>query len=256
MNDVDYDAELQLLNEVLRGAYDIERHDRVLDIGCGGGQTTRDAARLAAEGEALGVDLSADAIAHARDLARAEGIHNVTFEHADAQAHPFPSARFDLAISRFGTMFFVDPVAAFANIGRALRPAGRLVMMVFQARERNGWTLAIEETLSGFSDAPAWQGLDPFSLGDPATVESILDAGGFTDVTFTDVHRPMYFGQDAAAAIARVGSFAYTREVLARLDGVSADRALGRLRETLAVHASPDGVWLDSRAWIVKARRR
>ena len=253
---MDYDAELRLLNEVLRRAYGIERHDHVLDIGCGAGQTTREAARLAAEGGALGVDASADAIARARDLAQVEGIRNVTFEHADAQVHPFPSARFDLAISRFGTMFFVDPAAAFANIGRALRPAGRLVMMVFQEHERNRWSLAIEETLRDFSDAPPWETLDPFSLADPATVEPILDGAGFTDVTFTDVQRPMYFGQDVATALERVGGFSYTREVLARLDGASAERAIGRLRETLAAHASTDGVWFDSRAWIVKARRR
>ncbi len=253
---MDYDTELRLLNEALRRAYDIDRHDHVLDVGCGAGQTTREAARLAAEGDALGVDVSADAIARARDLAEAEGIRNVTFEHADAQVHPFPAVRFDLAISRFGVMFFGDPVAAFANIGRALRPAGRLVMMVFQGHERNEWSLAIEETLRGFSDAPAWETLDPFSLADPATVESILDAAGFTDATFTDVHRPMHFGPDVAAALEWVGGFSYTREVLARLDGASAERALGRLRETIEAHASTDGVWFDSRAWIVNARRR
>jgi ubiquinone/menaquinone biosynthesis C-methylase UbiE len=146
---MDYDAELRLVNEVLRRAYGIEPHDHVLDIGCGAGQTTREAARLAAEGGALGADLSAEAIARARDLAQAEGIRNVTFEHADAQVHPFPWGRFDLAISRFGTMFFVDPVAAFANIGRALRPAGRLVMMVWQGHKQNEWSLAIEEALGG-----------------------------------------------------------------------------------------------------------
>src|SRR6266540_1236820 len=133
---MDYDAELRLLNDVLRRAYGIERHDQVLDIGCGAGQTTREAARIAAEGGALGVDLSEEAIGRARELAQAGGVRNATFVHADAQVHPFPSERFDLAISRFGTMFFLDPVAAFANIGRALRPAGRLVTMVWQGHER------------------------------------------------------------------------------------------------------------------------
>jgi SAM-dependent methyltransferase len=253
---MDYDAELRLLNEVLRRAYGIERHDHVLDIGCGAGQTTREAARLAAEGGALGADLSAEAIARARGLAQAEGIRNVTFEHADAQVHPFPSGRFDLAISRFGTMFFVDPVAAFANIGRALRPAGRLVMMVWQGHEQNEWSLAIEEALGGSRAAPASEVPDPFSLADPAKVEGILDAAGFTDVTFTDVHRPIHYGRDVAAALEWVRGFTCTKEVLARLGSASAERALGRLRETLAAHASTDGVWFDSRAWIVKARRR
>jgi SAM-dependent methyltransferase len=253
---MDYDAELGLLNEVLRRAYGIERHDYVLDIGCGAGQTTREAARMAADGGALGIDLSGEAIARARELAQAEGVRNATFEQADAQVHPFLSGRFELAISRFGTMFFRDPLAAFANIGRALRPAGRLVMMVWQGHEQNEWSLAIEEALGGSRDAPASEAPDPFSLADPAKVEGILDAAGFSDLSFTDVHRPIYYGRDVAAALEWVRGFTCTKEVLARLGTASAERALGRLRGTLAAHASRDGVWFDSRAWIVEARRR
>jgi len=125
-----YDAERRRHNEVLRRACGVQPHDHVLDIGCGTGQTTRQAARAARAGSALGVDISAPAIERARELARDEGLRNVTFEHGNAQVHRFPQERFDLAISRFGTMFFDDPGAAFANIRRALRPAGRLVMMV------------------------------------------------------------------------------------------------------------------------------
>ena len=253
---MDYDAELRQLNEVLRRAYGIERHDHVLDVGCGAGQTTREAARLAAEGHALGVDLSAEAIDRARELAQVAGISNVKFEHADAQVHAFPRGRFDVAISRFGTMFFLDPVVAFANIGRALRPTGRLVMMVWQEHEQNEWSLAIEEALGGPRDPQASESLDPFSLADPAKVETILDAAGFMDVRYADVHRPIYYGRDVAAALDWVHGFTCTREVLARLGTASAERALGRLRATLAAHAAGDGVWFDSRAWIVEARRR
>lgn len=253
---MNYDAELRLLNELLRRAYDIERHEHVLDIGCGAGQTTREAARMAADGDALGIDLSAEAIGRARQLARAEGIRNITFLRADAQVHPFPWGRFDLAISRFGTMFFLDPVAAFANVGRALRPAGRLVMMVWQGHERNEWSLAIEEALGGSSDAAGSDAPDPFSLADPAKVERVLDAAGFTNVTLTDVQRPISYGRDVETALDWVHGFTCTKGVLARLGTGSAERALRRLRETLVAHASGDGVWFDSRAWIVKARRR
>jgi len=124
-----YDAELRRHNQVLRWACGVQLHDHVLDIGCGTGQTAREAGRTAQAGSALGVDISAPAIERAREIARAEGLGNVTFEHANAQVHRFPPERFDLAISRFGTMSFDDPVAAFANIRRALRPAGRLVMV-------------------------------------------------------------------------------------------------------------------------------
>ena len=122
---MDYDAEVRLHNEVLRRALGVQADEHVLDIGCGSGQITREAARMAQAGSALGVDISAPAIDRARDLAHAEEIHNVTFECADAQVCPFPRARFDLAMSRFGTMFFDDPGAAFENVGRALRPGGR-----------------------------------------------------------------------------------------------------------------------------------
>jgi ubiquinone/menaquinone biosynthesis C-methylase UbiE len=252
-----YDAELQRHNAVLRRAFGVQLHDHVLDIGCGTGQTTREAARTARAGSALGVDISAPAIERARELARAEGLRNVTFEHANAQVHRFPHDRFDLAISRFGTMFFDDPGAAFANIRRALRPAGRLVMMVWQAHERNEWDVAIHQSLGAAEEPVAIRsgGPDPFSLADPPAVKEILEAAGFADVAFTDVHEPVYYGPDVAAALAWVRGFTCTSEVLKRLDRAAAARAAGRLREALATHLSDDGVWFDSRAWIVTARR-
>jgi SAM-dependent methyltransferase len=252
---MDYDAELRLLNEELRRSYDIQRDDHVLDIGCGAGQTTREAARMAVEGSALGIDLSGEAIDRARERARAEGIRNLTFERADAQVHPFPSERFDIAISRFGTMFFDAPAAAFANVVRALCPTGRLVMMVWREHKQNEWSVAIEEALGAEGESlPASEAADPFSLADPAILEGILHAAGFTSVARTDVHRPIYYGRDTAAALEWVRGFACTREVLARSGPASAERALARLRDTLATHAGEDGVWFDARAWIVTAR--
>jgi SAM-dependent methyltransferase len=179
-------------------------------------------------------------------------VRNVTFERADAQVHRFPSERFDLAMSRFGTMFFDDPVAAFANVGRALRPAGRLVMMVWQAGERNEWEVAIRQSLQ----AVASEGLGAFSLADPPTVAEILEAAGFAGVTFTDVREPVYYGPDVAAALDWVRGFRCTSDVLDQLDPADAAGAFGRLGEMLAAHLSDDGVWFDSRAWIVSGRRR
>jgi SAM-dependent methyltransferase len=209
---------------------------------------------MAPAGSALGVDISASAIERARELAEAQGVGNVTFEQADAQVHRFPRERFDLAVSRFGTMFFADPVAAFGNIGRALRPDGRLVMMVWQAGDRNEWDVAIRRSLEGAPPAAA-VGPDPFSLADPPAVTAILEAAGFADVTFTDVRERMYFGPDVATALDWIRGFACTREALDRLDPDAAARALGRLRVILAEHRSDRGVRFDSRAWIVTARR-
>ena len=250
-----YDAELQRHNQVLRRAAGVQLHDHVLDIGCGTGQTTRQAALTARAGSALGVDASAPAIKRARELARTEGLSNVTFEHGDAQIHRFPQERFDLAMSRFGTMFFGDPVAAFTNIGRALRPAGRLVMMVWQSHERNEWDVAIHQSLEAAEGPAASEGPDPFSLGDPPTVQQILQAAGFADVAFTDVHEPVYYGPDVASALDWIHGFTSTSEAVKRLDPATATRADERLRQAVAEHLSEDGVWFNSSAWIITAHR-
>lgn len=255
---IHYDAELRLHNEVLRRAYALRQGDHVVDIGCGSGQTTREAGRMAPDGSVVGIDISAEMIDRARELTEAEGLRNVTFVRADAQMHPFPSARFDVVISRFGTMFFRDTDVAFANIARSLRSAGRLVMMVWQAHEHNEWSVEIEQSLAGREEARprAEAVLDPFSLADPGTVVRTLDEAGFADVTFTGVDEPVHYGPDVATALEWVRGFACTNEALRSLDPASSQRALERLREALVVHAGADGVWFDSRAWIVAARRR
>jgi SAM-dependent methyltransferase len=248
---IDYDAELRLQNEVLRRAVSIQPHEHVLDIGCGSGLTTREAALAATGGSVLGVDISAPAIGRGREIAEAQGLRNITFEHGDAQVHPFPRARFHLAMSRFGTMFSGDPVAAFGNVRGALRPGGRL-MMIWQAQDRNEWDVAIHQALAGpgfVSEAP-----DPFSLADPPVVRTILEAAGFADVTLGDVREPMYFRPDVAAALDWVSRFASTRDVLGRLEPAGAAHAVGRLRKMLAAPASGNDVWFDSCAWIITAR--
>jgi SAM-dependent methyltransferase len=154
-------------------------------------------------------------------------------------------------------MFFDDPVAAFGNIGRALRPAGRLVMAVWQAHDRNEWDVAIHQALAG-PDGPtalAGEGPDPFSLADPTTVEGILRSAGFAEIGLTDVDEPVYYGPDTSAALDWVRGFASTNEFLKRLDPAAAARALARLRDALAERMSDQGVWFNSRAWIVTAHR-
>jgi SAM-dependent methyltransferase len=252
---VDYNAELQSHNRVLLRACAIRSHEHVLDIGCGTGQTTREAARLAASGSALGVDITEPMIARARALAAAEGLHNARFEHGDAQVHAFLAQHFDVAISRYGTMFFADPVAAFRNIGGALRPGARLVMMAWQAHEANEWSVAVHHALAPhYSSSPGAH--DHFSLADPSTVERILGAAGFAGVKFSDAREPVYYGANVDAAIEWVRGFRFVRHILQRLDAAAATRVLDSLRETLAKNSSEMGVWFDAREWIVTAERR
>ena len=253
-----FDAETRPHNERFRAAADVAPRDRVLDIGCGTGQTTRDAARAAVAGSALGIDLSAQMLDHARRLSREEGLANVSFLQADAQVHRFPAASFDVGISRFGTMFFADPVAAFGNIGHALVPGGRLVLMAWQARDRNEWTTAIREALAGDNPLPPppTDGPHPFSLADPAVAEGVLTAAGFAGIGFTDVREPVYYGPDTGVAFDVGRGLRSTRDLLAALDAGEAERALDRLRVTLAAHRAADGVFFDARSWIIAARRR
>ena len=250
-----FDAEARPHNERFRAVAGITSRDHVLDIGCGTGQTTRDAARAAADGSALGIDLSAQMLEHARRISREEGLRNVSFEQADAQAHRFPAAGFDVAISRFGSMFFADPVAAFGNIGHALRPGGRLVLMVWQARERNEWTTAIRQAVAGEMAVPPPPAGGPFSLADQAAAGGILAAAGFTGVSFTDVHEPVYYGPDATVALDVVSGLRSTKDLLAGMDTAQSVQALDRLRAVLAAHQTGEGVFFDARTWIIAAHR-
>lgn len=151
-------------------------------------------------------------------------------------------------------MFFRDPVAAFDNIARAMRRGGRLVMMVWQEHQRNEWSVCLQRAVAGLP-AAARRALDPFSLADRPTTERVLDRAGFCDVTFTDVHAPVYYGPDVDAALEWVRGFSSVDDVLRHLDPSSTASVRERLTRTLAAHTREDGVWFDARAWIVSARR-
>jgi SAM-dependent methyltransferase len=233
----------------------ISNTDRVLDIGCGTGKSTRDAARKAASGSVLGVDLSSRMIEYARRRAAAEGIDNVEFEQADAQIHPFEAGAFDVAISQTGAMFFGDLTAAFINIGRALRPAGRLVLLAWQPAGRNEWIRELTGALAAGRDLPAppADAPGPFSLADSDRVRTILGAAGFTEIEHRSATADMWFGNDADDAYRFVlGLLGW---MLERLDDAGRARALDGLRSTAAAHETDHGVIYESAAWIIRATR-
>ena len=239
----------------LLDASGIRRADRVLDIGCGTGQTTRDAARAAAEGLALGVDLSGQMIALARRLATEHGIANARFEQADAQIHPFPAASFDVAISRTGTMFFADPAAAFTNIARALRPGGRLALLAWQGPQANEWIRELGGALAAGRDLPAPPpgAPGPFAQADPQAAQAVLATAGFTQIELDGLHEPMWFGTGADDAHRFVlGLLGW---MLRGLDDAGRSSALDNLRATVTAHDTGHGCVYQSAAWLIRATR-
>ena len=252
----DYDAELRRYHARLMEAAAVGVDDSVLDIGCGTGQVTRAAATAAARGNAVGIDIADPVIALARRLARQQRVANARFECGDAQVRPLPAERFSIAVSRFGTMFFADPRAAFANIATALRPGARLVQLVWQDSGRQEWSAVIRRALAGRECEPSAVAAEPaFSLADPARIRALLASAGFDQVHLTSVQEPVYYGPDAASALEAIRSLRMTTELLDDLDDASAQLALDRLQTVLEAR-NRDGVWFDSAAWLVTAHRQ
>lgn len=235
----------------------ISAADAVLDIGCGTGKSTRDVARLAASGSALGVDLSARMLERARERAAAEGVTNVAFLQADAQVHPFEAGAFDVAVSSFGAMFFADPVAAFANVARALRPGAGLGILTWRELGRNEWVTALRSALALGRELPepAPGAPGPFQLVDADHVRRILHEAGFAAVELESVDEPVRLGAHADDAFAFVRTMGMVKGLTQDLDEPTRQQALEEVRAMLAAHETGEGVLLASSAWLVTARR-
>ena len=255
-----YGAMLAPFGDLVLEAAGIHRGDDILDIGCGCGDTTLAAARATTSGSALGVDLSEPMLERARERARAEGLTHVRFERGDAQVHRFPEAEFDAALSRFGVMFFGDPRAAFANVGRSLRPSGRLAFVCWQALEANEWLMvpglaaAAHVALPdlGEPDAPGM-----FALADSDRVAGILTDAGFAEIGIDTAGPPLRIGgggtRDDAVTFMREGGIG--QALLADAEPAAAERAIAAVRDALEPYVTPRGVELGSAVWVVRARR-
>jgi SAM-dependent methyltransferase len=212
---------------------------RVVDLGCGSGRTTLElAARVGPGGEVVGVDISAEMLARGRERAARRGVGNVEFVHADAQVHDLGGARSDAAYSRFGVMFFTDPVAAFANVRRALRPGGVLSFVCWQGVSDNEWMLipgaAVAQVTGSLPPMPGPGQPGPFSLADPGRVRAVLDAAGYHSVAITPHADHVVISEDRIPEVAltslRVGG---VREALKDADDHTRQRALAAIEEAL-----------------------
>lgn len=234
---------------------------RVLDIGCGFGDTTQVIAGLVGpEGEAVGVDAAARFIETAVAEAADAGVSNARFDVVDVEVTQFEE-RFDMAFSRFGTMFFANPVAAMRNVREALAPGAPLAMVVWRQRVDNDWLYRSQTIVEGIVSRPEEHdeptcGPGPFSMANADTTSGVLLAAGFTDVALRRCDIPILIGRDVQEAIDFVMSIGPAGEIL-RLAGESAAHLHGQvdtaLREGLAEYTGPDGVRAPASTWIVTA---
>lgn len=237
---------------------------RVLDVGCGFGDSTqRIAQRVGPEGQAVGVDCAPNFVETARRDAAAAGIHNIVFFAADVQTDDLRGP-YDRAFARFGTMFFEMPGAAMRNIRRALVPGGEFTMIVWRRREENPWLheaeLRVREIVPVVSHEDTDQvhcGPGPFSMAGPDLVSEMLRGAGFDRITFERFDTDICIGRDLDEAVEFAMALGPAGEIL-RLAGTEGTRRHGQvvaaLRETLGGYARPDGVWAPSSTWFVTAR--
>jgi ubiquinone/menaquinone biosynthesis C-methylase UbiE len=236
--------------------------ERVLDVGCGFGDTTQVLAGLVGpDGEALGVDAAPRFVETAMSEAADAGVHNVRFAVVDVETASFEE-RFDLAYSRFGTMFFANPVAALRNVREALMPGGRLAMAVWRRRLDNDWLYRGQTIVERIVAKPEEHdeptcGPGPFSLADADTTSDIVQRAGFVEVSLRRCDIPILIGEDVEEAIELMMSLGPAGEIL-RLAGDGAAHLHGKVHEELcaglAEFERPDGLYAPASTWIVTAR--
>lgn len=231
--------------------------EQLIDVGCGCGHTTLElAGRVGPGGAVLGVDISHPMLEVARR--RAAGTPELTarFREADVQAADLGSSVFDAAFSRFGVMFFSDPVAAFANLQRSLKPGGRLAFVCWRSFAENPWMGApLAAALPFIPPPPPMDPLapGPFAFADADRVRAILTGAGFTAIDIRPHDTQIGSGdvEQTLQLAFRVGPLgAVLREDPSRA-GVIADA----VRRVLETHLTPDGVLMPAAVWIVTARR-
>ncbi len=256
------DAQIHQLGLVAMQRANMQPGERVLDVGCGCGQTSLELAEgVGPSGSVLGVDLSQPMLARARERRDERKLTNLEFLHADAQTHRFERGYFDLVYSRFGVMFFEDPVAAFTNLHSALRPDGRLCFVCWQALEKNEWarvplmaaTRHVPPPAPASPDAPG-----PFALANPDRVRRLLETAGFTNINI-DPHEPT-LTMGGAATVDEAVDFLMEIGPITRLLADSGADVRGRvaeeLRAALIPYATNRGVNMSGAAWIVYAQPR
>jgi SAM-dependent methyltransferase len=227
--------------------------EKVIDIGCGLGGTTRTLAEaVGLGGHVLGVDISEQLVASARSYR----MPNATFVVGNAATHPFEAASCDLIFSRFGVMFFGDPVAAFRNFRQALKPTGRLVFVCWRTPDENPWGLTPVRAAAPFLPPlprPGPEDPGQFAFGDRARVERILKAAGFGGLAFKPLDQLVFMGRSIADILESAGRFGPLARAFADATPEQIEKAKTAIAATLKPHETAEGVRLPGACWLVSA---
>ena len=258
------EAMLQPLGESVIDTLAPQPGEHVLDIGCGCGHTSLSLAdRVGAGGSVTGVDISAPMLAVAGQLATERNAErtSIQFLEADAQTHSFEPERYDVVFSRFGVMFFEDPVAAFTNIHNALRPSGRLAFCCWQPRALNPFmtvpAMAALELLPTPPEVPP-RTPGPFAFEEADYITEILTSAGFGSVAVTPLQQPLNFGRglslvDIVERLVQIGPIAQmVREASEDLQQPVRDKVIAAVAP---FYTEDTGMTLDGQFWQVTARR-
>ncbi|MCU1591186.1 MAG: SAM-dependent methyltransferase [Frankiales bacterium] len=256
-----YDAMIGPLGDRVLAAAALQPGERVLDVGCGAGQlTTQAAAAVGRTGQVVGLDISRELLSVTGRRAAEAGLGHVEVLEADAQAHAFEPSSYDVVISRFGVMFFADPVVAFANLRAATKDGGRLAFVCWQPAPSNEWAtvpLFAVAAHVGFPEPPPPGAPGPFAFGDPDRVRQVLTDAGWSEVDVEDVQTTVSPGgaRNADEAVAFITEDTFGKMLLANAEPDKREAALAALRTAYEEHNGPDGIRLKAAVWVVTATR-
>lgn len=252
---------LALHSEAVFPSLPVSEADMVLDVGCGFGDTAiKLAGVVGPAGRVVGIDCCDAFLDFARNDATERGVGNVSFERGDAEI-ALPVNEYDFVFSRFGTMFFTNPVVAMRNMRLALKPGGRMVHIVWRDRGDNPWLSMAKDVVLQFLPAPGEDaqtcGPGPFSMANEEMVRGMMASAGYTDIAFKRVDAQVLIGRNVEDAIAFQLALGPAGEVY-REAGAEAEEKREDIEQALAgaiaaQAKTEDGIVMDSSSWVISA---